>query len=174
RVYAIGDVAGGLQFTHVAGDQAGVVIRNALFRLPAKFKAQAVPWVTYTDPELAQVGLTDEQAILEHRGARVLRWPFAENDRAQAERRTDGLVKVVTTKRGRILGAGIVGPGAGELILPWVLALKQGLSIGAMAQVVAPYPTRGEAGKRAAGSFYAPKLFSDRTRKLVRFLSRFG
>ena len=174
KVYAIGDVAGGLQFTHVAGYHAGIVIRNALFRLPAKADHGTVPWVTYTDPELAQVGLTDEQAILKHKDVRILRWPFAENDRAQAERRTEGLVKVVTTKRGRILGAGIAGPHAGELIQTWVLAMSRKIPIGGMAQMIAPYPTLGEAGKRAAGSFYTPSLFSDRTRKIVRFLARFG
>ena len=105
---------------------------------------------------------------------RVLRWPLAENDRAHTEGEHDGLIKVLTSRRGRILGAGIVAPQAGELIQPWVLAIGQGLNIGAMAGLIAPYPTLGEIGKRAAGSYYAPKLFSERTRKLVRFLARFG
>ncbi|MEX2644293.1 MAG: FAD-dependent oxidoreductase [Acetobacterales bacterium] len=175
KVFAIGDVSGGPQFTHVAGYHAGIVIRNALFRLPAKADHGAVPWVTYTDPELAQVGMTEAAArAAGHEPLRILRWPFAENDRAQAERRTDGHVKVVVTTRGRILGAGIVGRNAGELIHPWVLAMSAGLKIGAMAQYIAPYPTLGEAGKRAAGSFYAPQLFSERTRAIVRFLARFG
>lgn len=175
KVFAIGDVAGGLQFTHVAGYHAGVVIKNALFRLPAKADHSAVPWVTYTAPELAQVGLTEEQAREHYRGNfNVLRWPFHENDRAQAEGETDGLVKAITTKKGVILGAGITGPMAGELIQTWVLAMSQKIKIGGLATMIAPYPTLGEVSKRAAGSYYTPSLFSERTRKIVEFLSRFG
>lgn len=175
HAFAIGDVAGGPQFTHVAGYHAGIVIRNALFRLPAKVDYRALPWVTYTDPELAQVGLTEEQAREAHGDdIVVLRWPYHENDRAQAERETQGFVKAVTTKSGRILGATILGAHAGELIHVWVLAISQGLNIKALANMIAPYPTLGEISKRAAGSFYTPKLFSKRTKRLVRFLSRFG
>ncbi|MFQ5619213.1 MAG: dihydrolipoyl dehydrogenase family protein [Rhodospirillales bacterium] len=174
RVFAIGDVAGGYQFTHMAGYHAGIVIRNALFRLPAKVDTRAVPWVTYTAPELAQVGLTEDRAREQAGDIRVLRWPFAENDRARAERQTDGLVKVITTPKGRILGAGIVGAHAGELIHGWVLAIGQKIKIGAVAGMIAPYPTLGEANKRAAGSFYTPALFGERTKKIVRFLSHFG
>jgi len=174
RVFAIGDVAGGYQFTHVAGYHAGIVIRNALFKLPAKADHRAVPWVTYTDPEIAHVGMIEREARERHgRDIRVLRFPFAENDRAQAEREVDGLIKVLTDRRGRILGATIAGPRAGELLLPWVLAVSQRQKIAAMASVIAPYPTLGEVSKRAAGSYYTPSLFSDRTRKIVRFLLKF-
>ena len=153
RVYAVGDVAGG-RFTHEAGYQAGIVIRNVLFGLPARARA-AMPHVTYTDPELAQAGLTEAEARAIHGDrVRIVTSPFAANDRAQAEGRTDGLVKIVTGPRGRILGAGIVGPGAGELIQPWILALDRGLRIGAMAGPVLPYPTRGEAGRRAAVNYF--------------------
>ncbi len=174
RAYAIGDAAGGPQFTHVALYHAGIVIRNALFRLPARVDYRALSWVTYTDPELAQVGLTEAAARASRQEVRVLRWFFAENDRAQTERDTAGEAKIVTTRRGRILGAAILGAGAGDLILPWALAISQRLQIGAMANLVVPYPTRGEAGTRAAGSFYTPALFGPRTRRLVRFLARFG
>jgi pyruvate/2-oxoglutarate dehydrogenase complex dihydrolipoamide dehydrogenase (E3) component len=174
RVFAIGDVAGGYQFTHMAGYHAGIVIKNALFRIPAKEDTRCVPWVTYTAPELAQVGLIEEEAKSKHGEIRVLRWPYHENDRAQAERLTEGLVKVVITPKGHILGAGIVGAAAGELIQTWVLAMSQRIKIGALATMIAPYPTLGEINKRAAGSFYTPSLFSDRTRKIVRFLARFG
>jgi len=172
NVFAIGDVAGGYQFTHVAGYHAGIVIKNALFRIPAKQDMRAIPWVTYTSPEVAQVGLTEEEARKTEPEIRVLRWSFHENDRAQAERQTDGLIKAVTTPRGRILGAGIAGPAAGELIQTWVLAMSQKIKVGALATMVAPYPTLGEVSKRAAGTFYAPSLFSERTRKIVRFLSK--
>jgi len=174
KVFAIGDVAGGFQFTHVAGYHAGVVIKNALFRLPAKTDHSTVPWVTYATPELAQVGLTEEQARKTHGEIRILRWPFHENDRALTERQTDGLIKAITTPKGKILGCGIVGPSAGELIQTWVLAMSQNLKIGAVAQMIVPYPTLGEVSKRAAGSFYTPSLFSERTRKIVRFLAKFG
>ena len=175
RVFAIGDVAGGYQFTHIAGYHAGIVIRNALFRLPAKVDYRAVPWVTYTDPELANVGLTEKAACEKHGDSiRILTWPFEENDRAQAEHETAGMVKAITDKKGRILGAGLVGFHAGELLQPWVLAIGQGLKISAMANIIAPYPTMGEVNKRAAGGYYTPALFSNRTRRLVRFLALFG
>jgi pyruvate/2-oxoglutarate dehydrogenase complex dihydrolipoamide dehydrogenase (E3) component len=174
RTFAVGDVTGGPQFTHIALYHAGIVIRNALFRIPAKVDYRALPWVTYTEPELAQVGLTETAVRQTGRPVRVLRWPFAENDRAQTERDTVGLVKVIIRRDGRILGASILGAGAGDLIMPWALAISQKLKIGALANLMVPYPTRGEAGKRAAGSFYTPALFSPRTRRIVRFLARFG
>ena len=174
RVFAMGDVTGGYQFTHVAGYHAGIVLRNALFRLPAKVDYRALPWVTFTDPELAHVGMSEEQARKAHSRIRVLRWPFGENDRAQAERTTDGLIKVVTTKKGTILGASIVGPHAGELLLPWIIAVQRRQKIATMASIIAPYPTLSEVSKRLAGSFYTESLFSERTRRIVRFLSKFG
>jgi len=172
RIFAIGDVAGPFQFTHMAAYQAGIVIRNILFKLPAKVDYSAVPWVTYTDPELAHAGMTEADAEAAGKSIRVLRWKFDENDRAQAEKRTEGMVKVITEEKGRILGATIVGLHAGELIQPWVLAISQKLKIAAMAGMIAPYPTLSEVNKRIAGSFYTEKLFSAGTKKLVRFLMR--
>jgi pyruvate/2-oxoglutarate dehydrogenase complex dihydrolipoamide dehydrogenase (E3) component len=175
RVYAIGDVAGGPQFTHVALYHAGIAIRNALFHLPARIDYRALPRVTYSDPEFAQAGISEAVARDAHGDKiRVLRWNFTENDRAQTERETAGMVKIVTTATGRILGAAILGAGAGDQIMAWALAISQRLKIGAVANLIVPYPTRGEAGKRAAGSFYTPTLFSPRTRRLVRLLARFG
>jgi pyruvate/2-oxoglutarate dehydrogenase complex dihydrolipoamide dehydrogenase (E3) component len=174
HIYAVGDVAGAYQFTHIAGYHAGIVIRNALFRLPAKVDYSAVPWVTYTRPELAHVGLAEAAARKANGEIRVLRWPFADNDRAQAERLTDGLIKVITAKNGRVLGATIVGAHAGELILPWVMAVRTRAKIGAIANLIAPYPTLSEVSKRAAGSYYLPSLFSERTKRIVGFLRRFG
>jgi pyruvate/2-oxoglutarate dehydrogenase complex dihydrolipoamide dehydrogenase (E3) component len=174
RVFAIGDVVGGLQFTHVANYHAGIVVRRALFRLPARVNNDLVPWVTFTDPELAHVGLSEEAARGRNLAFGVLRWSLHENDRAQAERATDGLIKVIVTKKGKILGASIVGEHAGELIQMWSLAVSQGLDIKAMAQYISPYPTLGEIGKRAAGSYFLPKLTSPLVRKTVQFLSRFG
>ena len=174
RIFGIGDVAGGLQFTHVASYHAGIVIRNALFRVTARADHSAVPWVTYTDPEIAHVGETEAEARERHSKINVLRWHLAENDRAQAERTTEGVIKVITDTHARVLGATIVAPHAGELILPWVLAKSNALRLGAMAGVIAPYPTFSEISKRVAGSYYTPTLFSPRTRMLVRFLGLFG
>ena len=173
KAYAIGDAAGG-QFTHVANYHAGIVIRNALFRLPARASDDAIPWVTFTDPELAHVGLSEAQARERHKAIRVLRWPYHENDRAHAERDTHGHIKVVTAKNGRILGASIVGAHAGELIATWTLALSRGLNIRAMTEVVVPYPTLSEIGKRAAISYFSPSLGNPKVRRLINFLRRFG
>lgn len=174
KIYAIGDVTGGYQFTHVAGYHAGIVIRNALLRLPSKVDMSAVPWVTYSDPELAHVGLSEAEALAKGGDIRVLRRGFDENDRARAEGECEGFIKVITTGKGRILGASIVGAAAGELIAPWVLAMSQGLKIGAIAGMIAPYPTRSEISKHVAGSFYTEKLFGKGMHRLVRFLSIFG
>lgn len=170
NVFAIGDVIGGYQFTHMAAYHAGIVIRNAVFNLRAKVDERAVPWVTYTDPELSHVGMTEDQARALGPGATVIKSPFANNDRAQAERATDGFIKAVVGKGGVILGATIVGRQAGELILPWVLAVQKRLKVGDMASIIAPYPTLSEVSKRVAGSWYTPKLFSGRTRTVVRLL----
>ena len=174
KVYAIGDVAGGLQFTHMAGYHAGIVIRSALFGLPAKSSNAHIPWATYTDPEMAQVGLTEAQAKEKHGNAvEVLRFDFAENDRARAELNTTGLIKVMVVK-GRPVGASIVGAQAGELIQVWALVIANKLKIGAVAAMVSPYPTMGEINKRAAGAYYTPRLFeSDRVKKIVRFVQKF-
>ena len=174
KVYAIGDVAGGFQFTHVANYHAGIVIRNTLFRLRAKVDETIIPWVTFTDPELAHIGLTEEQARKRYGKISVMRWPLAENDRAQAERKTQGLVKVVAARKGRILGATIVGPNAGELIQPWSLAVTSKLKIKAMTDMIVPYPTYGEINKRAAYGYYASSLTSPWIRRVMRFLARFG
>lgn len=174
RVYAIGDCAGPYQFTHLASYHAGIVVRNMLLKIPAKVNLSAFPWVTYTHPELASVGLSEEQARKEHGEVTVTRFPFHEVDRAIAERDTEGLIKVVTTKRGKILGAAIVGPRAGDLLQPWTLAISQGLKIGAMAGAISPYPSFVEIGKRAAGAYFSPKVFGPGVKRLVRFLALFG
>ena len=174
KIFAIGDVAGGYKFTHVAGYHAGIVIRNALFRLPAKADHSAVPWVTFTAPELAHVGLSAAAAEAAGMTPTIVRAPFAEIDRARTERTEEGLVKAVVGARGRVLGASIVGAHAGELILPWVLAVQGKLRVKDLASVIAPYPTLSEATKRAAGGYFTPSLFSRRTRAMVRALAWLG
>jgi pyruvate/2-oxoglutarate dehydrogenase complex dihydrolipoamide dehydrogenase (E3) component len=176
RVYAVGDIAdpagiGPRAFTHVGSYHAGIVIRRALFRLPARLDYAALPRVTYTDPELAQVGLTEAEARAAGHDIRILRWPLAENDRAQAERRPAGMVKLVVTRRGRVLGAGILAPHAGEMIGLWTLAIAQRTGLSALAGLIVPYPTLAEAGKRAAGSFFADRLFAPAAKRIVRTLA---
>jgi pyruvate/2-oxoglutarate dehydrogenase complex dihydrolipoamide dehydrogenase (E3) component len=173
KVFAIGDCIGGIQFTHLANYHAELVIRRALFRLPVKVNNALVPWVTFTDPELAYVGLNEQKA--KSRGEiRVLRWPYHENDRAQAERTTEGMVKVVTNKRGLILGAGIVGAHAGELIQIWTLAISQKLKIKAMTEWISPYPTLSEVNKRAAYRYYATAASNPVVRKVIGLFAKFG
>ena len=174
RVFAIGDVTGGMQFTHLANYHAGLVIRAILFRLSAKEDPGIVPRVTFTDPEIAGVGLSEEEAARQYGTIRVLRWPYAENDRAQAERRTEGFIKAITDKRGRILGAAIVGAQAGELIQMWALAITQRLNIKAFTGIVSPYPTYSEISKRAAITYFTPSLTNPNLRRLLAFLRKFG
>lgn len=173
RVYAIGDVASGLQFTHVAGYQAGILIRSALFGLPARQRSDHIPWATYTDPELAQVGLTEAQAREIHGGnLEIARFNFNHNDRAIAERKTEGLIKVMIV-RGRPVGASIAGPQAGELINLWSLVLANRLKMKHVAAMITPYPTMGEVSKRVAGAYFSPKLFdSPKVKRVVKFVQR--
>ncbi|MFL4470046.1 NAD(P)/FAD-dependent oxidoreductase [Tateyamaria armeniaca] len=174
RVYAIGDVAGGLQFTHVAGYHAGVIIRSMLFGLPSKAKTSHIPWATYTDPELAQVGMTEAQAKKEHGDKlEVVRFHYEHNDRAIAERKTKGLIKVMVVK-GRPVGASIAGHQAGDLINLWALVLANKMKMSQVAAMVAPYPTIGEVNKRAAGAYFSPRLFeSDLVKRVVGLVQRF-
>ncbi len=173
RVYAIGDVAGGLQFTHVAGYHAGLIIRSALFGLPAKQRIDHIPWVTFTDPELAQVGMTEAQARdLYGSALDVARFEFSGNDRAIAERKTLGLIKVMVVK-GRPVGASIAGPQAGELIGVWALAIANKMKMSQIANMVAPYPTLGEVNKRVAGAYFSPRLFDNpKVKRIVGLVQR--
>ncbi len=167
RVYAIGDVAGGMQFTHVAGYHAGVIIRSALFGLPSKASHGHIPWATYTDPELAQVGLSEAQAKAQYGDkVDVARFEYLHNDRAIAERKTKGLIKVMVVK-GRPVGASIVGHQAGDLIATWSLAIANRLKMSQISAMVAPYPTYAELNKRAAGAYFTPRLFENPTVKRV-------
>jgi pyruvate/2-oxoglutarate dehydrogenase complex dihydrolipoamide dehydrogenase (E3) component len=172
RVYAIGDCIGGYQFTHVAGYHAGLALRNSIFRLGTKVQTRAIPWVTYTDPELAHVGALEAQLKVDKASYKVLKFSFQENDRAQEERRTEGQIKVLVTPKGRILGATILGAHAGELIFPWVMAIQNRLKISAIANTVAPYPTLSEMNKRVAGTFYTDKIFGSRMKQFVKFLMK--
>ncbi len=172
RVYAVGDVAGGPNSTHLAYYHAGLVVRHALFGSPVKVNHESIPWVTFTDPELAHVGLLEEEARAHSGVIRVLRWPYRENDRAQVERATEGHIKVVTDRNGDILGVTIVGARAAECIAPWTLAISQKLNIRALASMIVPYPTYGEVGKRAAITYFTQGLTTLGTRRIMGWLRR--
>jgi pyruvate/2-oxoglutarate dehydrogenase complex dihydrolipoamide dehydrogenase (E3) component len=173
RIYAIGDVIGGMQFTHLAGYHAGLVIRNALFGLPVRVKPYIVPRATYTEPEIAQVGMTEVEAQQRLRGNfKVVRWSFGENDRARAERQTEGLVKVIFDRRGRILGAGIAGAQAGELISLFALVIANGLSAKHLTAMIAPYPTLSEIARRIGVEYYKDQLENPWLGRLLRFNRR--
>ena len=173
RIFVAGDVAGGKQFTHVAGDHASSLVRTILFKSATAKRDHLAPHATYCDPELASVGLTEQQAKEAGFNITVSRWTFDENDRAKAEARTEGLIKVVTKKNGEVLGASIVGKNAGDLISQWTHAIANKQKIISFTKTIAAYPTRSEISKRAAGAFYTPALFSKRTKLLVRLLSTF-
>ncbi len=174
HVYAIGDVTDAPKLSHLANHHAGLVVRNALFRTPVNTDSHAVPVVTYTDPELAQVGLTEDEARAQAGIIRVLRSPYRENDRARATGATNGHIKIVTDRRGGILGATIVGASASENIAAWTLAINQKLNIDAFAGVIVPYPTYAEVGKRAAMTYFTRGLTSPLVRRIIGWLRRFG
>ncbi|KQT87900.1 FAD-dependent oxidoreductase [Aurantimonas sp. Leaf443] len=174
RVLAIGDATGRAAYTHAAGHQAGLAVRALLFRLPVRLPAAPYPSVTFCDPELGQAGLTQAEAEAAGHRVTVLASAFAENDRAQTEGETQGLVKLVVGRRGRLLGAGVVGAGAGELTALFCLALAKRANVGDLAGFVPAYPSLADAGKRAATAYFAPYAKARPTRALVRLLARLG
>lgn len=173
HIYAIGDVTGGFQFTHIAGYQAGIVIRNTLFKIPTKVNYQTLPWVTYTAPELAQVGLNEAMAQQQNIDYKTTTMPLEEIDRFQTENNTEGFIKILTNKRGYVIGVTAVGIDAGELILMWSLIIQNKIKLSKVASLIPPYPTRSEISKRVAGRYFEPTLFSRRTRVIIKWLFRF-
>ena len=171
RVYAIGDTTGGLQFTHVAGHQASLAVRAIVFRLPVAYDPDTMPRVTYTAPELAQVGLTEVEAKRRDRSVDVSIAQLAENDRAQTERVEAGFVKLVS-RRGKLLGATIVGPHAGEIAATYALALAAKVPMKTIASFTPAYPTLSEAGKRAAVNHFAPRFRAPWVRRTLALLKR--
>jgi pyruvate/2-oxoglutarate dehydrogenase complex dihydrolipoamide dehydrogenase (E3) component len=172
RVFAVGDVIGAPHFAHLAQYQAALVIRRTLFRLRVGVDERPVPRVVFTDPELAQVGLSEDEARRLDNGIRILRWPYRESDRAQIDRATEGHIKVVTDRKGAVLGATIVGRNATENITAWTLAISQNIDIRALAGLVVPYPTYAEVGKRAAVTYLTHGLTNPRARRIMGWLRR--
>ncbi|MGH7569836.1 MAG: dihydrolipoyl dehydrogenase family protein [Gemmatimonadales bacterium] len=171
-IWAAGDVTGGLQFTHVADYMARIVVQNALSPFKAKASYRVVPWVTYTDPEVARVGLTEAEAMAQGERVEVYRSDFADLDRAIVDGATAGFAKIVTRRNGRILGATIVGRGAGELIMEIVLAMRFGVPLQKLDGVIHPYPTMSEIVKRTAGKWYRQRYGDTNRGRLLRRLIR--
>jgi pyruvate/2-oxoglutarate dehydrogenase complex dihydrolipoamide dehydrogenase (E3) component len=175
RVYAIGDVVAGTpRFTHVSAYHAGQVVRSILFRFGGQVDHALIPRVTFTDPEIAHVGMTEAEARVRHKELRILRWPYHENDRAQTERTTEGHIKVVATPAGRILGVSIGGAAAGEMIHFWALAMDRNIKMRDLMHYVPPYPTFSEIGRRAVISFHLPLAGKAWLRLVIAFLRRLG
>jgi len=170
HIFAAGDVLGRYQFTHAAGYEGGIVIANAVFRLPRKADYTWLPWCTYTDPELAGVGMGEKQATAQGLEHTVWEESFADNDRALAEGGSAGKIKLILDRKEKPLGVQVAGIHAGELAGEWVAALNARISLSAMASAVHPYPTVAEINKRVAGKFLSSKLFSDRVRKTLSFI----
>lgn len=172
RIFAIGDVAGRGQFTHLAGYHGGVALRQTVLSVSAKANAP-IPRVTYTDPELAQIGMTEAEARKTHADVTVQRIDLKAMDRAVTDGATDGFLKLMIHK-GRPVGVTLVGSHAGDHIGLWALALSAKVKLSAVAGMVAPYPTVGEISKRAAGAYFSPRLFDSAVVKVVvRAVQRF-
>ena len=169
HIYGAGDVIGGHQFTHVAGYEGGVVLRNAVLHLPQKTDYTLVPWCTYTQPALASIGLNEKRAQKAGIDYTVWSEDFANNDRGLAEGESIGRIKLLLDRRGRPLGVQILGPQAGELLGEWLAAMNGGVGLSRIASAIHPYPTLGETNKRVAGAVFAKKIFSAPVRKGLRF-----
>jgi pyruvate/2-oxoglutarate dehydrogenase complex dihydrolipoamide dehydrogenase (E3) component len=169
HIYAAGDVNGGYQFTHAAGYEGGIVISNAVFHLPRKVNYTWLPWVTYTDPELASIGMNETAAKKAGIQCRVITEYFTDNDRAQAEGDIEGKIKLLLDEKDKPLGVQILGPGAGNLISEWVAAFNGSVKLSTIAGAIHPYPTIGEINKRVAGTYLSPKIFSPVVQKGLKF-----
>jgi len=170
HIFAAGDVLGKHQFTHAAGYEGGIVISNAVFRLPRKIDYRWLSWCTYTEPELASVGMNEKAAKKAGLEYTVWEEEFADNDRAQTEGKPDGKIKLILDKKEKPLGVQIVGVHAGELAAEWVAALNSKTGLSTLASAMHPYPTLSEINKRVAGKVLSSKLFSEKVRKTLGFV----
>ena len=169
HIYAAGDVTGQYQFTHAAGYEGGVVFTNAIFHLPRKVDYTFLPWCTYTDPELASIGMNEKAAAAAGTEYSVWTEEFKDNDRSLAEGERVGKIKMILDSKEKPLGVQILGPQAGELLSEWVAVLNGKMKLSTLASAVHPYPTLGEISKRVVGNFFSPKIFSERVRKGLKF-----
>ena len=170
HIYAPGDINGAFQFTHAAGYEGGIVVSNAIFHLPRKTNYKWMPRCTYTEPELASIGMNEKQAMAAGIEYSTLTEEFSENDRALAEGTGHGKLKMLLDVKERPLGVQILGPRAGDLIGEWVAVLNGGMKLSSLAGTIHPYPTLAEINKRVAGSYISPKIFSPKIKKGLKFL----
>ena len=170
HIYACGDVNGQFPFTHVAGYEAGIALTNAILHLPRKADYNKIGWCTYTDPEVASIGYNEKRARKDGLAYRILEESFTENDRARAEGETMGKIKILLDDKDKLLGCQIIGAHAGELIHEWIIAVNGGVKLSTMAGMVHIYPTLSEISKRVTGRVFAEKIFSDRTKNILKFI----
>ena len=173
HILAIGDVNGRAQFTHAANYEAGIVLSNEVLHVPAKANYNNIGWTLFTDPELASIGINEKQATANSIKHTVIKSTFETQDRALAEGDTSGFIKIITGKKGKVLGCQIISPRAGEMIREWQLAIAQNIPISKIARSTFIYPTFGEISKWAPGSHLAKSLFSNKVRKLLRLVFRY-
>lgn len=174
HIFAVGDVNGVFPFTHVAGEEGKMVVQNALFNLKRKMSYEYIPWNTYITPEIFHFGLTQEEAILQGKKIKIYKISLDEVDRFVAEHKTEGLIKILTNHKGKILGAHAVGKGAGDWMQVIILAVNQGVNIGGLSQIIYPYPNHAAAIENLSNQYWRDKLFSGLiprlTGKLIKWL----
>ena len=169
HIYAVGDVNGGFQFTHTAGYEGGIVVSNAIFRLPRRADYTYLPWCTFTDPPLGNIGMNETMAKAAGIDYKVWTEEFKDNDRSVAEGETTGKIKMLLNEKEKPIGVQILGPHAGDLLAEWVAVLNGKVKLATLAAAVHPYPTIGEINKRVAGKFFSPKIFSEKVQKGLKF-----
>ena len=169
NIYAAGDITGMYQFTHAAGYEGGIVISNAIFHLPRKTDYTLFPWCTYTDPELASIGMNEKQAKEAGINYRVWVEEFRDNDRSLTEGNATGKIKMILNEKEKPVGVQILGMNSGELLNEWVAVINGGVKLSTLASAIHPYPTLGEINKRVAGAFLSPKIFSKKVQKSLKF-----
>jgi len=173
HIYAAGDVTGVNQFTHAAGFEGGIVVSNAVFHVPRKADDTLMPWCTYTEPELASIGLNEKRAVDKGLETRVFTEPFSGNDRSLAENEELGQIKLLLDPKDKPVGVQILGPQAGELLSEWVAALNGKARLTTLAGAIHPYPTLAEINKRVVGKVLEPKIFSETMQKALKFFFNF-
>ncbi len=169
HIYAAGDINGGYQFTHAAGYEGGIVVSNAIFRLPRKVDYTFLPWCTYTDPPLGSIGMNEGSAGKAGINYDVWTEEFKDNDRSLAEGESIGRIKMILNEKEKPIGVQILGPHAGDLLAEWVAVLNGKVKLSTLAAAVHPYPTIGEINKKVAGTFFSPKIFSEKVQKGLKF-----
>jgi pyruvate/2-oxoglutarate dehydrogenase complex dihydrolipoamide dehydrogenase (E3) component len=169
HIYAVGDVNGGFQFTHTAGYEGGIVVSNAIFRLPRKADYTYLPWCTFTDPPLGNIGMNEKMAKEADIDYKVWTEEFKDNDRSVAEGEKTGKIKMILNEKEKPIGVQILGVHAGDLLAEWVAVLNGKVKLSTLAAAVHPYPTIGEINKRVAGKFFSPKIFSEKVQKGLKF-----